>query len=75
MTGRNLERLQETFSKLAGTGHHMIPADLTLENDITRLVEQLPLLNGVVYSTGISDLAPARFIKSEDICEDFQYQL
>jgi NAD(P)-dependent dehydrogenase (short-subunit alcohol dehydrogenase family) len=71
ITGRSQEKLQETFSKLAGTGHQLFPADLTLENDISRLVEQLPLLNGVVYSTGISDLAPARFIKSEDIAKTF----
>jgi NAD(P)-dependent dehydrogenase (short-subunit alcohol dehydrogenase family) len=71
ITGRSQEKLQETFSKLAGTGHQLFPADLTLENDISHLVEQLPLLNGVVYSTGISDLSPARFIKPEDISKTF----
>jgi NAD(P)-dependent dehydrogenase (short-subunit alcohol dehydrogenase family) len=71
ITGRNKERLLETFSQLAGSGHGMYPADLTVMNDISLLVEQLPDLNGVVYSTGISDLAPARFIKPEDISRTF----
>ena len=71
ITGRNPERLKETFDLLQGEGHRMFPADLTKEADIATLVEQLPQLNGVVYSTGISDLAPARFIKSEDISRTF----
>jgi NAD(P)-dependent dehydrogenase (short-subunit alcohol dehydrogenase family) len=71
ITGRNKARLLETFYKLSGTGHQWIIADLTLEKDINKLVEGLPLLNGVVYSTGISDLSPARFIKAEDISKTF----
>ena len=39
--------------------------------DIDTLVRQLPLLNGVVSGTGISDLSPARFIKPEDISKTF----
>ena len=57
LTGRNLERLLETYNRLSGSGHHRIPADLTRAEDIANLVGQLPLLNGVVYSTGISDLS------------------
>jgi len=71
ITGRNKERLLETYNQLAGTGHQWLPADLTVEKDIASLVERLPLLNGVVYSTGISDLSPARFIKPEDISKTF----
>jgi NAD(P)-dependent dehydrogenase (short-subunit alcohol dehydrogenase family) len=71
ITGRNEKRLLETFNQLAGDGHRMFTADLTLEQDISNLVDQLPLLNGVVYSAGISDLAPARFIKPEDIKRTF----
>jgi NAD(P)-dependent dehydrogenase (short-subunit alcohol dehydrogenase family) len=67
ITGRNQERLLETFNQLSGEGHRWFTADLTMEKDLSKLVEQLPLLNGVVYSVGISDLSPARFIKAEDI--------
>ena len=71
ITGRNAERLQDTFGKLSGTGHKMFIADLTIQADISALVEQLPDLNGVVYSTGISDLAPARFVKQQEIDKTF----
>lgn len=71
ITGRNQERLIETYNQLSCAGHHWLLADLTLEKDITNLIEQLPKLNGVVYSTGISDLLPARFIKAGDISKTF----
>jgi NAD(P)-dependent dehydrogenase (short-subunit alcohol dehydrogenase family) len=71
ITGRNRERLLATYEQLAGTGHQWVLADLTVGNDIVSLVEKLPVLNGVVYSTGISDLSPARFIKAEDISKTY----
>jgi NAD(P)-dependent dehydrogenase (short-subunit alcohol dehydrogenase family) len=71
ITGRNEKRLQETFNALEGEGHMQIIADLTLQEDIDRLVAALPLLNGVVYSTGISDLSPARFISKKVIAQTF----
>jgi len=71
ITGRNEERLQDTFGKLSGTGHQMFIADLTVQADISALVDQIPDLNGVVYSTGISDLAPARFVKQQEIDKTF----
>ena len=71
ITGRNQQRLLETYDLLSGDGHHWLLADLTIDMDIDTLVGQLPALNGVVYSTGISDLSPARFIKPEDIAKTF----
>lgn len=71
ITGRNEERLMDTYHQLSGTGHQLILADLTAEKERQSLVEQLPVLNGIVYSTGISDLSPARFIKQEDISRTF----
>ena len=71
ITGRNQQRLLETYDQLSGDGHHWLLADLTIDMDIDTLVGQLPALNGVVYSTGISDLSPARFIKPEDIAKTF----
>jgi NAD(P)-dependent dehydrogenase (short-subunit alcohol dehydrogenase family) len=71
LTGRDPGRLLDTFNQLSGPGHHRIIADLTREDDIAGLVAQLPPLNGVVYSTGISDLSPARFINPEIIAKTF----
>ncbi|HLN52372.1 MAG TPA: SDR family oxidoreductase [Lentimicrobium sp.] len=71
ITGRDPGRLQQTFDLLEGEGHKVFTADLTIQNDIDKLVMDLPELNGVVYSTGISDLSPARFITSATIEKTF----
>jgi len=71
ITGRDEKRLSKTFSLLQGEGHLVIPADLTIQEDIDSLVSQLPVLDGVVYSTGISDLSPARFISKKVIAQTF----
>ncbi|MFH1120799.1 MAG: SDR family oxidoreductase [Bacteroidota bacterium] len=72
ITGRDAGRLEDTFSLLKGEGHQMHLADLTVQSDIDQLVGMLPLLNGVVNSTGISDLSPARFINTEAIAKTFR---
>ncbi len=71
ITGRDAERLQQTFDLLEGTGHKSFIADLTIQSDIDTLVASLPELQGVVYSTGISDLTPARFITEKDVTKTF----
>ena len=49
---RNAERLNETFSQLEGGGHQQIIAELTSTDDIVRLIEESPVLNGVVLCAG-----------------------
>ncbi|HOI86305.1 MAG TPA: SDR family oxidoreductase [Lentimicrobium sp.] len=71
ITGRNKEKLEETYAQLKGEGHVMIPADLTVQADIDMLAASVPVLNGIVHSTGISDLSPARFIAAETIEKTF----
>jgi NAD(P)-dependent dehydrogenase (short-subunit alcohol dehydrogenase family) len=71
ITGRNQERLLETFSQLSGPDHQWLLADLTNDTEITHLVDHLPPVNGIVYSIGISDLSPARFITAADISKTF----
>jgi NAD(P)-dependent dehydrogenase (short-subunit alcohol dehydrogenase family) len=72
ITGRNAERLGQTFKALHGKGHQQILADLTVQEDIDRLVSELPLLNGLVHSTGISNMTPARFVTQEIIAKTFR---
>lgn len=66
-TARNTERLCETLTQMEGTGHQWIAADLTKEEEMTALVEQLPQLDGVVFAAGISGLKPIQVLASEDI--------
>jgi NAD(P)-dependent dehydrogenase (short-subunit alcohol dehydrogenase family) len=72
ITGRDTQRLDDTFRSLKGDGHIQLKADLTVQADIDQLVSSLPVLNGVVHSTGISDLSPARFITADTIAKTFR---
>lgn len=72
ITGRNVTRLEATYQSLSGEGHIQIPADLTIQAEIDHLVAELPVLDGLVHSTGISELSPARFITEEVITKTFR---
>jgi NAD(P)-dependent dehydrogenase (short-subunit alcohol dehydrogenase family) len=72
ITGRNRERLDETFTSLKGEGHQQILADITVQSDIDRLVAEIPPINGLVHSTGISDMTPSSYITSEIIARTFR---
>lgn len=54
VSGRNSERLQETFSELDGEGHLQIIADLTDEDQIALLAEFVPPLDGFVNNAGVA---------------------
>jgi NAD(P)-dependent dehydrogenase (short-subunit alcohol dehydrogenase family) len=72
LTGRNISRLDETYRSLAGEGHQQFAADLTVQADIDKLVAALTQIDGLVHSTGISELAPAQFITEEVISRTFR---
>ena len=61
VTGRNEERLKETLGQLEGEGHAMIVADLSDDAQLDHLVEQTPVLDGLVNNAGINDLLPGPF--------------
>ena len=65
ITGRNVQRLDETFSLLEGEGHSQFIVDLTNMNDITDLVAKLPELDGIVNSAGIVISLPFQFCSFE----------
>ena len=72
ITGRNAERLQATFDALEGAGHRQIVADLTDEDQMDALVEQLPALQGVVNNAGITETVPTQFINREKLDKVFE---
>lgn len=75
LTGRNEHRLQETLSQLREGQHKYIVADITIEEDIITLVDQLPILTGCVQSAGILGLVPIQGITSAKINEFEQINL
>ena len=69
ITARNEERLRETHSQLANAEEQpeWIMADMQKDEDIQSLVEQLPVLDGVICNAGISINVPIAFIDREKI--------
>lgn len=55
ISGRNEQRLNETFTSLSGDGHVAICCDQTNMDEVSNMVDQLPLLDGVVYCAGIQE--------------------
>lgn len=72
ISGRNPEKLQDTFFLLEGGSHRMESADLTDEREMDRLVAALPALNGIVHGAGIIGPTPAKFIRQENIDKLFR---
>ena len=66
ITGRNEDRLHETLSMLEGEGHQCILADLEKEEEIDRLVAQMPVVDGLVNNAGYNIMQLVPFIQSED---------
>lgn len=67
ITARKPEKLQETYNMLEGGGHLQIIADISKEVDICTLVEQLPVLDGVVNNAGVAGTSLVTFYKKEEI--------
>lgn len=72
ITGRNVERLAETFSLLEGDNHKQIIADLCNNDTIQILIDNLPTLNGIVHCAGITDHKPPQFINQKNLTEIFE---
>jgi len=69
ITGRNAERLQETFEMLEGANNQMIIADLSCDHSLDSLVEKCPILNGLVNNAGSTIMLPTQFISREKLME------
>lgn len=72
LTARNETRLKETLSLMEGAGHSYMCADLTIEEDRSRLVEQLSQLDGLVQCAGVMSRVPCKAIGAEDIQQVFR---
>jgi NAD(P)-dependent dehydrogenase (short-subunit alcohol dehydrogenase family) len=71
ITGRNIERLEETLSKMSGDDNHAIQADLTKSEDIQKIVSEIPVLDGCVNNAGIAKPLLTQFITKASLDEVF----
>lgn len=69
LTGRNEQRLQETYLMLSYGEHLAIPADLTIPTEIEKLVDLLPKLDGLVQCAGVGSRIPCKMITQEGIAD------
>ena len=65
ITGRNAERLQQTFDQLEGEGHRQLIAELTNNEDVKRLIEECPEMHGLVLCAGKALTLPFQFCTRE----------
>ena len=67
ITGRNENRLKETYRLLEGENQpDYIVADLTKQEEIDSLVNELPKLDGLVNCAGLTRVLPFQFAKQSD---------
>jgi len=75
ITGRNEQRLDETFDQLKGNGHLRFIADLCVEEDLNNLNRNLPEINGLVNAAGIVKTLPFQFINQAALSSIFNINL
>lgn len=72
ITGRDFSRLNLSMNDLQERpNNHCIIADLQNEGDLDRLVNELPVLDGIVFNAGIVKTIPVSFVKKKQIQEVF----
>ncbi len=69
ITGRNSEKLSQTFEQLNGENHSLEVLDLLNRKELENFCDSLPYLDGVVHCAGITSHKPAKFIKERHIQE------
>jgi short-subunit dehydrogenase len=69
ITGRNEERLKETYSQMEGNQPNYIVADLSNSDDMQNLSKSITLLNGLVNCAGLTKVLPFPFAERKDFEE------
>lgn len=69
LLARGIDKLNATLDLLAGSGHMVLPVDITDDNALSSVMENMPLLHGVVHSAGILKLAPIKILDVGQLSE------
>lgn len=72
VTARNEQRLAETLSLLKDEGHESIIADLSIAEDVDKIVTTLPVLDGIVNNAGMNKILPIQFVSSAELMMTMQ---
>lgn len=69
ITGRNEERLAATLSDLSGEGHRCLTCDLTVPEEVDRLVNEVGPLDGLVLCSGVGLMLPFQFSSTKKLTD------
>ena len=69
ITGRNEERLKETYSQMRGKQPNYIVADLSKPGEVQNLTKNITTLNGLVNCAGLTKVLPFPFAERKDFEE------
>lgn len=72
ITGRNKDRLADTYQLLSGNHHDIHIADLNIELELDELVRSVSNLDGLVLSSGITKTLPFKFINAAELSNIMQ---
>jgi len=72
ITGRNEQRLQETLEMMTGDNHIQVIADLTKEDELKSLIDNLPVLDGAALCAGVGLTLPILFSAREYLDKMFE---
>ena len=65
--GINEARLNETLSEMEGDGHVLAVADLTKKEELEKMVDTLPKLDGIVHCAGIGQRILCKQLQESDV--------
>ena len=71
LNGRDENRLNETLGMMEGEGHQVLVADISKQEELDRIVAEVPVLDGCVLCAGIPQVCPVKHFKRNDIEEIF----
>lgn len=72
ITARNEAKLKQTLFLLEGYGHQYLICDLQSSEQVDKLVNDLPELQGLVNNAGTTITAPVQFINEDNLKSIFQ---
>ena len=67
LNGRNQERLNATLDQMPPGEHILLAADLTNQDSLKNLMNQMPKLDGVVHCAGIGQRVLCKLLEESDV--------
>lgn len=67
INGRKKARLHETLSQMEGEDNVVIVGDLTNSESVSRMMEELPDLDGVVHCAGVGQRVPCKLLTEDAV--------